>query len=188
MMAFLMFLQAAAAAPQPGPADPLLPARWGQLQCYAPDPARKTCGSLAAYRPDGAQHYVNRAEIPLAPDGSMTMTTTTAVRIVAGTVCGTIGARDVARAEVRVAGTPLAAAQAAPLLSQVAQAFAPMIGHEICTRYEPDGAGFVARASVDGVARPSLDQRVIWVAPADGWRVAAPPGETPEPDPAQSPG
>jgi hypothetical protein len=188
-MMFLGLLLSAASAPlQSSEPDPLLPARTGRLQCYAPDAAHKTCGSLAGYRADGAGRYLNRAEIPLTPDGSLTMTITTPVRIVSGAVCGPIRAEDIARAEVRIAGTPMAAGQAAPLLARVAQAFGPLIGHEICTRYEPEADGFVSRASLDGIYRPDLDQRMIWVDPADGYRVARQLDSSPSPEPTQSPG
>ena len=44
-----LFLTLALQAAAPAVADPLAPARIGDLQCYRPDPVRKTCRSLAGY-------------------------------------------------------------------------------------------------------------------------------------------
>ena len=152
--------------------DPLIPARSGQLQCYTPDEARKTCHALAAYEPDGDGRYINRAEIPLTADGSMTMTTRTPVHIVSGAVCGTAGQPDIEAAEVRASGALVPADRAAPILRQVAQAMAPFLGHEICTRYQQQGGGLVAEATMDGARRSDLDQPVTWVGGSDGYRVS----------------
>ena len=152
--------------------DPLALARSGQLQCYTPNAAQKTCRALAGYRQDGEAQYINRAQLPITPDGSMTLTTTSRVRIVSGAVCGTIQAEDIAGAELAVAGSAMDADRAAPLLTQIAQALTSIIGHEICTRYVQNGDGLVAEGSMDGTRRPDLDQPVIWVGPSDGYRVS----------------
>jgi hypothetical protein len=120
MIGLSLFLLAGAAVQAPD-SDPLLPARSGQLQCYSPDTSRKICHALAAYELDGEGRYVNRAEIPLTADGSVTMTTRTPVRIVAGAVCGTVGQADIEAAEVRASGAPVPADRAALVLRQVAQ-------------------------------------------------------------------
>ena len=161
---------------QAADADPLLPARSGQLQCYTPDQARKTCHSLAAYEPDGDVNgqvvYINRAEIPLTADGSVTMTTSAPVFIRSGAVCGLVQPPDVESAEVRASGALVPVDRAIPILRQVAQAMAPFSGQEICTRYRQHGDGLVAEASMGGTRRPDLDQAVIWVDPSAGYRVS----------------
>jgi hypothetical protein len=168
----LAALLAAAAAEPPATADPLLPARSGQLQCHMPDVARKTCRALAGYRPADGGGYSNSATILVAAEPVVTMTTVTPVRVVAGAVCGTIRAEDIAQGTLAVDGANLPADQAGPILGQIATAMAAMIGHEICTRYEPAGGGLLtARATIDGVSRPET-QQVLWVRPEDGYRVA----------------
>jgi hypothetical protein len=162
-------LMAAATSTTPSEVNPMRAVQGEGLQCYSPIMERKTCRALASYRPNGAGRYLNRAEIPLRPHTSMTMTTVTPVRIVAGAICGTVTQDDVARAEIRTAGTPMAPAQAAALLEQIAREMRRIIGHEVCTRYERNGDVFVAKVSIDGTYDPDFDQRVIWVRASDGY-------------------
>jgi hypothetical protein len=168
----LSLLMLASGPLQAAPDDPLLPALSGQLQCYTPDEVRKTCGAMAWYRPDGDGRYVNRAEVPLTPDGSVTMTTSTQVRIVSGAECGTPRAEEIANAEVKARGRVVPADRAAPVLAQITEAMASLLGREFCTRYEQRGDGLSAEVSIDGIRRPDLDRRVIWVNASDGYRVA----------------
>ena len=166
----------AAAALDPGPADaagPLAPARSGQVQCYRPDRARKTCRSLAAYRAAPGGDYVNAATIPISPDGVVTLTTETPVRVVAGAVCGALRAEDVARGTVIAGGTAVPPEQAAPLLAQIADLMSGLIGRQICTRYEAAPAGdLLARVTIDGAEQPEATQSVAWVGADEGYRIA----------------
>jgi hypothetical protein len=50
-------------------------------------------------------------------------------------------------------------------------------GHSLVTkggqgRLPDSDDGFIAKASLDGQAQPAQDQKVIWVAPSDGYKVA----------------
>jgi len=172
-MILLALLSAAALDPGPADAaDPLGPAGSGQLQCYRPDRARKTCFSLAAYRAAAGGGYVNAATIPISPDGVVTLTTETPVRVVAGAVCGAIRAEDIARGTINAGGTAVTPEQAAPLLAQVATMMAGLIGREICTRYEPAPDGdLLARVTIDGAEQPNQTQRVAWVGADEGYRI-----------------
>ncbi len=170
MVMLALPLAAAIAAAQPTE-DPLLPARSGKLQCYVPDTARRTCHALAGYRLGADGSYANRAEIPLSADGRVTMTTTTPVLVQAGAVCGTVREEDLARADFRVAGSPMPPDQVNVLLPRLIEAMRAVIGHEVCTRYLQGGGTLTARASLDGTSRPELDQPVIWVDPSEGYRV-----------------
>jgi hypothetical protein len=172
-MSFTLILAVFAAAPaQAGPAsDPLAPAASGMLQCYAPDAAKHVCQSLAGYRkrPDGS--YDNAATIMLSPSPLVIMETVTPVTVDAGAVCGAIRTQDIDAAVISVNGQTLSNSDAATARSQIATGMAPLIGKRICTTYVADGAQLVAKATIDGEAQPAMDQKVIWVAPTDGFHV-----------------
>jgi hypothetical protein len=46
-----------------------------------------------------------------------------------------------------------------------------IFGHELCGSYEAKGTTLVAKPKVDGEPMKSAGQRVIWVSPADGYKV-----------------
>jgi hypothetical protein len=46
-----------------------------------------------------------------------------------------------------------------------------MEGKNACVRGKAEGGVSVAEATLDGVVRPELDQRYIWVEPGDGWKI-----------------
>ena len=152
--------------------DPLAPARAGQLQCYSPDTARKTCNSLAGYGDNGDGTYTNTATVLLSSQPAITMSNATSVRLIDGAVCGTLSQADIAAGTVSVDGQVLPSGQAQFVLAAVSNALDKVIDHEICTTYEPAGEGLVAHGSLDGVARPDMDQPIIWVTPSDGYTVA----------------
>lgn len=167
----MLFALLALAAVASGYPDPLAPAAAGKVQCYVPTD-RKTCASLASYAaaPDGT--FATSAIVMLSKDPVVIMQTTTEVRIRDGAVCGTILKSDITGGGLTLSGEAVPADKAAPFLAKIAEHLAPIIGHKICTVFVPDGDGFIAKASMDGVAQPDQDQRVIWVSPSDGYRVA----------------
>jgi hypothetical protein len=172
-MSFTLMLLASATLPAQASqtSDPLAPAASGMLQCYAPDVAKHSCQSLAGYRkrPDGS--YDNAATIMLSPSPLVTMETLSPVTVDAGAVCGAIRQQDIDAAVISVNGQKLSDADAAGARSQIATGLAFLIGKRICTTYVPDGAQLVAKATIDGEAQPAMDQKVIWVAPTDGFHV-----------------
>ena len=154
-------------------AAPLMPAASGQLQCYVPDTAKKTCSSMAYYaaRDDGA--FDNRAEVLLNKSPAVTLDMTTRVTIKDGAVCGAIRAEDIAAGKVTVGDRVMTPEEASPALNSITQALTPVIGHEICTTFVPDASGkLTAQASMDGKRQPEQDQTVLWVSPSDGYKVA----------------
>jgi hypothetical protein len=155
--------------------DPIARANGGELQCYRPNIEKKTCQSVASYRRTGPGTYINTALLPLG-DGA-TLETRTPVLIKGDAVCGSITRRQVLAGTVRAANQIIAPERAKPLLESVADAISPLFGKEFCTRYEPSGADFIAKASIDGVYQPDKDTIVKWIAPTDGYTVA----ETPQP-------
>ena len=91
-------------------------------------------------------------------------------------MCGVVREQDVENAKFATADHALDAKQVGPLREQMKMAFKAIFNHEICTKYVADGDGFIANATMDGQALPGGEQRVIWVAPGDHYKVA-PPGD-----------
>ncbi len=164
----ILFALAAAAY-----AAPLTPAAQGQIQCYVPDTAKKTCMSLAYYvaRDDGG--FDNRSVVLLNKSPVVTLDTTTRVTLKDGAVCGAIRAEDIAAGKVTVGDHLMTPEEASPVLNSITQGLSGIIGHEICTVYVPDASGkLVAQASMDGKRQPEQDQPVLWISPSDGYTVA----------------
>lgn len=152
---------------------PLQPAADGKMQCYAPDTAKKTCQSLAAYRPGDKGGIDNIAIVLVSKDPVITMRTVSPVTVKAGQVCGPIRLEDLQNAVFTIADQPADADQTAKLRQGIADAMKDAIGKEVCTGYVPGQAGaFTAKAFIGGVAQPADDMDVIWVAPSDGYKVA----------------
>ena len=167
MIAFALTLALAAPA-MPQTADPLAPAREGQLQCHSPDTARKTCAALAGYTFAADGTIRNQAEVMLNPTPLIVMRDEAPVVVRDGAVCGPMtGFEDAA---FTIDGQPADPAMAEMIRGQVAAAFA-QLGSEGCTTYSPQGDGFLAEAVIDGQPRPELNQPVIWVSPSDGYSV-----------------
>ena len=153
--------------------DPIAPAMWGQLQCYMPDTARKTCASLAGYRANPAGGIDNATTVLLSKSPVVTMETISPIEIKMGQVCGKIRRQDLDSATFTMAGRPFEAQQAAPIRAQLQTAFQNIFDHEICTAYTNQGAAMLAKATIDGVPTPpAADQQVLWVSPADGYTVS----------------
>jgi len=150
-------------------ANPLARAEKGQLQCYRPDVARKTCQSIAAYQRTGPGTYDNKAVIPLG--NGATLETRTPVTLKDGAVCGFIRAEDLMAGTIRVHDQILPAEQAKPILQQIAQAQAPLADKEICTEYEPLGADFTTKVTIAGADQPDQRITVKWIEPSDGYTV-----------------
>lgn len=151
---------------------PLAPAGNGMAQCYAPNKAQKTCASMATYHQNADGSFTSKSLILISksPQALLEMNTRVAVRN--GAVCGTIQESDITSAKLTVSDTEVAPDQAKPVLAQIAQGMAGIIGHEICTSYMKSGSGVMAKSTIDGVPKPEQDQVVLWVSPADGYTVA----------------
>jgi len=149
---------------------PIAQAASGQLQCYQPNIANKSCRSLAGYRMtvDG---IANTAVAMLSAKPLITMETVTHVEIKNGQVCGRMRAHDIETAKLLMDGSPVSAQIEESLRKQLFAGLKSEFDHEICTAYTPDGDGFIAKATDNGVPVPGK-QRLIWVSPGDGYKVA----------------
>jgi hypothetical protein len=140
---------------QASPDGPLSPARKGQLQCYQPDKARKTCAALAGYSWDAKGAITNRAEVLVSRDPLITVTTRTPVSIRGEAVCGPIRAGDLQAADVMVSGAPASPSVAGKVRDGMVSAFSGQIGKEICTAYPAAGDHLQAKITIDGAAHPA---------------------------------
>jgi hypothetical protein len=161
----------AAAQTAPG-ADPLLPARSGQVQCYAPDVARKTCRALAQYKFSNDNKVENIAQVLVSRNGPVVMMTASPVTVRAGAICGTIRPEDVRSAGFLVGGQPAPDVVADQIRKQLLPAMSNEFGKEICTSYMPAGTGYSTKVTVNGVAHPEIVDQVIWVGANEGYVVA----------------
>jgi hypothetical protein len=152
--------------------DPIAPAANGQLQCYSPDTARKTCNSLASYKPGANGTIDNIAVVLISSNPVITMEASSPVEIKDSKICGKIRKQDIGAAKFKVGGQSLDATQAAPLRQQMRRSYANIFDREICTAYLDKGGILLSKATLDGVPMPaSTDQQVLWVSPRDGYGV-----------------
>jgi hypothetical protein len=157
--------------------DPLAPARQGQVQCFEPDAANKTCAAIASYAFAADGTINNTSDVLIFPEPAIVMHITSPVTERGDQVCGPIRNEDIASAQFVIDGQPTSDDNAQTIRAQMREQLAAMIGVEVCSRFVPDGGGFRAVATAGG--RPQPDQRVAWVRPSDGYRVAPPPSAAP---------
>src|SRR5262245_25489074 len=115
----------------------------GKLQCYGPNPAKKTCAALSAYTFNGGT-VMNQAEVLISPDPIGTMKTNSPVTIKGEAICGTLAKKDIDDAIITSGGQVLSAAQAAGVKAQIWSNMAPMAGSELCTFYTAGAGGTYA--------------------------------------------
>jgi hypothetical protein len=159
-------VQAAAA---PALADPLAPARIGDLQCYGADPVRRTCRAMAGYTFAAGGQILNQAEVVLQASPVVTMRTVSPVTVRDGAVCGPLSGID--KAQISVRGRRMAEEDAAPVRAQVAASMANVLGKEVCTTYRRSGDWWIAEVTMDGVAQREMNDTLIWVPASAGYTV-----------------
>jgi hypothetical protein len=157
--------------PQVASAGPLDKARDGNLQCYGPNVARKTCNSLAGYTFENGK-ILNQAEVLVSPTPPLVMKTVTPIEIRGDAVCGPLRKQDIESAKIVVQGQILNEADAAPIKAQLESAFGARLGKEVCTTYRKQGDTLRTEVTLAGVSHPEFKETVIWVAPSEGYRVS----------------
>ena len=150
---------------------PIAAAAQGQLQCYAPDVAHKTCKTLSAFRSGADGTIENTATMLIWKTPMIVMRTVSRVEIKAGQVCSHLNPQEIETAEFTLGKGPADPAKSATLRKMIAGAMKRMFGREICTAYVQNGDSLLAKATIEGASRPGADQKVIWVSPTDGYRV-----------------
>jgi len=151
---------------------PLAPAAEGKVQCFQPNEVAKTCQSIGSYRISPTGEIENTATIMISTGPQVVMTTHAPAVIKAGKDCGVLKPAHLDAATFMVEGQPATASQTAALRTQMKGALRTPLGHEVCSAYAPNGAALMATSTFDGLARPDLDQKVMWVSPSEGYRVA----------------
>lgn len=171
-MAILALLAALASDVAPDLPEPIAPAALGKAQCYSPDLARKVCRSINTYalRPDG--QIANTATVVIEKSPAVLITTVSISTVVNRRVCTVVKKGDLLAATFTVNGDAPAEDQTAQLRVAILSGWAGLIDHAVCVSFVADGSGFVAHTAFDGLPRPNLDQRMMWVTPKDGWKVA----------------
>lgn len=164
-----LLLAAALQAAAPAAADPLAPARIGDLQCYGADPVRKTCRAMGGYSFAADGQILNKAEVVLQDAPLVTMTTVSPVTVKDGAVCGPLSGVD--KAQIAVRGRRLPEADAAPIRARLLESMAPMLGKEVCTTYRRSGEWWIAEVTMDGLARQDMNDTLLWVPPSAGYTV-----------------
>lgn len=154
-------------------ADPLAPAQSGQLECYFPDLAAKTCQGIATYRQTGPATYSSRSVVLIDAAGPATVEMGTTVRVRANAECSIVRGSEALAGKVMVDGRQLPAGEAKPILARIATNVASLNGREFCVRYEPAEDGtLMGQVTIGGGRRPDLDQPILWVNPNDGYSIA----------------
>jgi hypothetical protein len=154
-------------------ADPLAAARAGKLQCANPNVEKKTCLGLTGYKVKADGSFESTTTVMVAPQPVITMEVKSAGTVRDGALCAPIRTSDFEAASFQMDGKPADPAIASAIRAQIVASIAPLAGKMGCTRESPDGAVSKAEVTIDGVVRPELGQRVLWVRPEDGYRLGA---------------
>lgn len=152
---------------------PLDKASEGFVQCYEPDDAAKTCLSIAAYKANDDGTWDNTATLLISPKGPVTLETVTPVRLDGTAVCGSISSEDIYSGKLAISGTPVPSEKAGPMLEKIVAGMAPLLNRQICTTYLKSPNGLVAKGQIEGWTKDVPEQRVEWVLPSQGYRVAS---------------
>lgn len=78
---------------------------------------------------------------------------------------------DLTAATFTINGSPPDDNQTAQLRKAILSGWSAILNHSVCVSFVADGSQFVAHTAVDGLPRPNLDQRMMWVETKDGWKV-----------------
>ena len=170
----LISLLLLAAAATPAQTDPLAPARAGKIQCVGPNQEKKTCLAFGRYQVGADGSYQSTVTVLVNPSPAITMETRAKGKVENGQVCGIIRKEDYAASTFTMNGAPMDTAMADGIRAQLLAAVAPMDGKNGCSKERAEGGVTVSEVTLDGVARPELTQRFIWVGADDGYTLGTP--------------
>jgi hypothetical protein len=169
----LALIAGVAAAPEAlaQASDVLGPARQGQVQCFEPVVDRKVCGVLSRYAFSPGGTISNDADMLVLSDPLVVMRMSSPVVVRDGAVCGPLREEDLSRATFTVNGEAASTEDAESIRRAIGRQMAPMMNVEVCTTFTPDGDALRADSTANGEPRPEMSERVLWVNPAEGWRI-----------------
>ena len=155
---------------------PLTRASSGQLQCLKPNLARKTCQSISGYRYGANGAIENFYSILLSGDPFVTMESVSYVEIKGEKVCGITDTREIDAASFMIEGSASNPAQSALLRERLKLSLKGILDREMCASFAQDRNSkdktTIVDATLDGAPYPGgNNQPVMWVSPADGFRV-----------------
>jgi hypothetical protein len=152
--------------------DALAPAREGRMQCIAPDTARRTCRSLVRYTLRGEDGFDASVTGLVSTEPVAILEYRTSGTVQDGAICSVIRPIDIRDGKLSKDGAPLSPAVEAQLRTRVMNAAQPLAGHKRCYRQRFDGIEYQSDVTIDGLLRPEMTQRSIWVRADDGYAVA----------------
>lgn len=153
--------------------EPIAKASSGQVLCYAPDAARKTCKQIDLYisKPDGT--IFNPSLVLIDDDPLVVMGVSQTVTVKKGQVCAPMRKQDLDAATYTVEGAAASDEQTAKLRAVLVTTYNAYLGKEFCMELKPDGDALDLAVSVDGVHKADFDDKANWV-PADAGYTVAP--------------
>jgi hypothetical protein len=151
--------------------EPIARAAKGQLQCYAPNPVKKTCAALVSFKPGPNGTFQSKAAILITPSPLVVMKGAAVVVAKGGKLCGRLSQRNFDEARFSDGDTDLAPMQSRFLRTVLAASAQSYFGREICGAYVPNGRAILVTPDVDGAAVDVDPQTVIWVKPEENFRV-----------------
>jgi len=166
--AFLLLL--AAGAPQAA-VDSLAAARSGKLQCSGPNVEKKTCMAISTYKVAADNSFESTVTILISPNPLITMTVKSKGKFEGSASCGPIRKADFEAATLQMDGKPVEEAMANAIRPQIVASIAPLDGKMGCAKEIADGATARVDVTLDGVARPEMTQRAIWVKTDEGYKI-----------------
>jgi hypothetical protein len=154
-------------------AEQMAPAKQGFLQCQMPDTSSKTCFSLSAVRQTGPSTYSFKSDILIDAAGPVIASMQSIVFVRGVEICQVMKLGELAGASITFDGHPLSGAEAQVYRARLRADFAPVAGHQICTRILPGEQGaLTVIGTLDGRRIPAGDYQMKWVTADDGWKVA----------------
>jgi hypothetical protein len=146
-------------------------ARDGAIECIGPNTVARTCAVISNYRILGGGIIQNDAAVHIQNDPTIIVYVTSMLQLRDGMLCERVRKATIDAARITVDGQP------APV--DVSQSIKDLLWEElthveeICSRYTAEGTGAVLAIYFDGVEKPDLADRVIWVRPEDGYTLGA---------------
>jgi hypothetical protein len=107
----------------------------------------------------------------IIPAPLVTMEINISGKVEGGKVCNLVRTADFESAKLSMNGGAVNAAMEQAIRAQIGASLAPMDGKTACATEKADGDVMVAEAALDGVARPDLNQRYIWVKADEGYKI-----------------
>jgi hypothetical protein len=142
----------------------------GLWQCDHPSARQKTCRAVAIM--ERIREGVYNSTTVMALGRGITLEVYTPVWVKDDALCNTVREQDIMTGTIRVGKNEVPPQVAQAALQQVLQQSRAFIDQEICTRYEPSGADFLAKSTLAGEYRPDFDSLVRMIGPNDGYKVA----------------